>query len=418
MLTMISKTLLQIPSKLAIFNSPTYVFILACLMGFFVTGGGRMCLPVLFKDIASDLNLSLVELGTIWGLDPLAGVFISIPGGMLVDRFGVKRSAFAICMLGGIFCGLRGLATNFGQMAFITFLFGFSAAMTVNVVPKITAIWFRAQHVGLANAVFMVSIYAGQMTATMFSATVFAPLLGGWRNLLFVLAVPAIVLGILWLTTGDRPKSVQQQPSRSEDATLWQLLSHVIRIREVWIMGLVIMSAMGSITAVNGYLPLYLQGQGWSVAESGGALTLMLAVSLVGSIPVIFLSNRLRSLKPMFIVSMLTMGLSLGMLLILNGPSAWLTLAICGLVRSVPPVLVNVFIIEMPEIGSKYTGTAVGLTNTVGMVGGFLIPPLGNALAVIDPGFPILFWAIIPALFIIPVLFVKDRPRPSKTPGK
>lgn len=44
-------------------------------------------MPVLFKEISDDLGLSVAQIGTIWGLDPLAGVFIGLPGGLLADRF-------------------------------------------------------------------------------------------------------------------------------------------------------------------------------------------------------------------------------------------------------------------------------------------------------------------------------------------
>jgi MFS family permease len=80
-----------------------------------IAGLERMGLPVLFKEISSNLNLSLVSIGTIWGMDPLAGIFVSLPGGLLADRFGVKRTLTLVCILAAVFCALRGFSTNFHQ---------------------------------------------------------------------------------------------------------------------------------------------------------------------------------------------------------------------------------------------------------------------------------------------------------------
>ena len=58
-------------------NYKWYVLALSTLSYLFITGIMRMCMPVLFSEISTDLNLSLVQLGTIWGFDPFGGVFVA-----------------------------------------------------------------------------------------------------------------------------------------------------------------------------------------------------------------------------------------------------------------------------------------------------------------------------------------------------
>ena len=64
---------------------PWYILGLTMLTNSLIPGASRMCMPVLFKQISEDLGLSLVYVGVIWGMDPLAGVFIGLPGGLLAD---------------------------------------------------------------------------------------------------------------------------------------------------------------------------------------------------------------------------------------------------------------------------------------------------------------------------------------------
>jgi MFS family permease len=138
-----------------------------------IVGAERMCMPFLFKEISSDLSLSMMEIGTIWGMDPLAGVIVGLPGGWIADRFWVKRTLVVICILFGVFRGLRELSNNFVSMATTMFLFRLVVAMVPSIVPKVTAVWFSGRYIGFTNALINVAWSGGVMTAIRFSATVF-----------------------------------------------------------------------------------------------------------------------------------------------------------------------------------------------------------------------------------------------------
>jgi MFS family permease len=90
-----------------------YILILAALTNTLASAAPGMCLPVLFKEISKDLNLSLVQVGLIWGISALPGIVTSLAGGAVGDRFGPKRILTAGCLLVGLVGGLRGLANNF-----------------------------------------------------------------------------------------------------------------------------------------------------------------------------------------------------------------------------------------------------------------------------------------------------------------
>jgi len=130
-----------------------YVLGLAALTYTCAMGMPRMCMPVLFKEISIDLDLNLVQVGTIWGAEPLASVMTILAGGLLGDRFGVRRVLGIACLLAGGAGALRGISTGFTSLAATTFLFGLMLAfIPVNVV-KTTGIWFSGRHLGLANGI-------------------------------------------------------------------------------------------------------------------------------------------------------------------------------------------------------------------------------------------------------------------------
>jgi sugar phosphate permease len=391
-------------------NYRWYILTLTMLTYSAIVGTERMCMPVLFKKISSDLSLSMVAIGMIWGMDPLAGVFVSLPGGLLADRFGVKRTLIVICILCGVFGGLRGLSDNFVSMAATMFLFGLVVAMVPSIVPKVTAVWFSGRYLGLTNALINVAWSVGAMTGTMFSATVLSTLLGGWRNVLFLYGMPPIIIGLLWLTTGREPdeSELPATPTISE-VPFRQALSQVVRIKEVWIIGLITMAQWGSNTGLIGYLPLYLRGIGWTPIRADSAMTLLSSVGCVGVILLVFLSDRLGTRKGILALSIIIISISLGLLPIAQGSAVWVLLVIGGFLRSGGTALFYILILEIKGVGSTYGGTALGLVNAMGMFGAFFAPPLGNSLADIHLGFPLVFWALLSALALPGFFFVKER---------
>ncbi len=87
------------------------------------------CMPVLFKEISEDLGLSLVQIGSVWAIASLAGVFVSILAGILGDRFGVNRVLSISCLLIGIIGASRGLSDSFLSLMVIMFTYGIMHAI-------------------------------------------------------------------------------------------------------------------------------------------------------------------------------------------------------------------------------------------------------------------------------------------------
>ena len=391
-----------------------YALLLATLTYGAIAGAERLSMPVLFPAIAKDLHLSMVQIGTVWGMDPLAGVFIGLPGGLLVDRFGLKRTLTIVCIFAGIFGALRGFSVDFVTMSVFMFLFGIMAAITPSVVPKVTAVWFDGKQLANANGLLNVAWSLGAVFATMSSATVLAPVLGGWRGVLFLFAIPPVILGLLWWFTGRGPhkpiRTYETVENENETVPFRQALSHVLRIKDVWILGFTLTSYWGANMGFSGYLTLYLEDYlHWSTAAAGGAMTLLSGIGLVGVMPMVWYSNHIGSRKAVIGIAAAVVGVAMAAVPFTAGAALWALIVVGGLLRAGATALSNTMLFEMKGVGGKYAGTAIGLTNTLGMVGAFAAPPIGNALTSISSGAPIYFWAAL-SLATLPLLFfIKER---------
>jgi nitrate/nitrite transporter NarK len=243
----------------------------------------------------------------------------------------------------------------------------------------------------------------------MFSATVFSPHLGGWRNVMFLYGIPAVALGFLWLFTGREPDKTENPELVTTKIPFRQAISHVVRIKEVWLIGLVTLTTWGASMGFMGYLPLYLRNTGWTPAGADSAITIASLFMSIGSIPMVLLSDKLKSRKGVLILSIASLAVGLALLPFASTTGVWLIIIITSFLRSGAGSLFNVMIFETKSVGSNYGGTAIGLANTVSMIGAFLAPPLGNSLVNIDKGLPFIFWSCLAAIGIPLLLLIKTK---------
>ena len=293
------------------------------------------------------------------------------------------------------------------------FLFGLMAAATPSVVPKVTAEWFSGKRLALTNALLNVAWAIGSMVATQFSATTFAPAIGGWRNVLFLYGAPAVVLGFLWLFTGREPDKTENPELRTTRISFRQSLSHVIHIKEVWLIGLVTTMLWGCTMGYIGYLPLYLRNIGWDATSADSTITILSLMMCLGSIPMVLLSDKLNTRKGVLVISIGSVVVFLALLPFVSTTWIWILLAISSFLRSAANSLFNVMIFETPGVGATYGGTAIGLANTVSMIGAFIAPPLGNSLAQYGDGWPFIFWAGLAAASIGIMFLIKTKRNPA-----
>lgn len=393
-----------------------YVLGLAALTHTFAVAIPRMCMPVLFEEISIDLGLSLVQIGVIWGTTSLAGLVSVLTGGLLGDRFGVKKVVGIACFLAGGMGALRGLSIGFMSLAATTFLLGFVSFVIPANATKTAGVWFSGRHLGFANGILGVGMAIGFVVAAMLSATVLSPMLGGWRRVLLLYGVLSAILSVLWFLTVREPAEAVSGSS-GDRLTLGQTLSRVVRFKTVWLIGLVLLGHAGCVQSMLGYLPLYLRDRGWSVASADGTVAGFHGVSMLGVIPLALLSDRLRSRKTVLIPAALITTICIALLSVARDPAVWLLVILAGMFRDGFMAILMSMIIEVKGVGAAYAGTAVALVMTISQFGNFMAAPLGNSFASIYPGLPFVFWGFLALVAPVSLYFVKEE-RWSKKAGK
>ena len=188
-------------------QAKSYRWLILALAAFtftFVVAIPQMSLPVLFAEISADLDLSLVQVGWIWGLGSVLGILVGIVGGSIGDRFGPRRTLAVACVLMGIAGAARGLAGGFTGLAVTSLVTGLAQWSIPMNVHKTCGVWFPREKLGMANGIVSMGMALGFLCGSLLAATVFSPLLGGWRQVLFAYGAVAVLFGIFWWRTQEK----------------------------------------------------------------------------------------------------------------------------------------------------------------------------------------------------------------------
>ncbi len=383
------------------FNWP--ILALLTLTGTFVAAIPMSSMPVLFKEISDDLGLDLVQIGSIWGIANLAGIFVSIIGGVISDRFGLRRLLCLFSILVGITGAMRGLSGNYLILLITVFINGIARLIVPITISKAIGIWFKGPRLGTAMGISAMGMGLGLTLGPLISATVLSPLLGGWRNVMFFYGALSALMGLVWAFSMRGPVPSAEFAETPTRLPLIPLLSRLARIKTLWLISLGLLFRIGCMFGVMGYLPLYLRGQGWDPAVADSTLAVFYALSTTLVIPLSLLSDKLRSRKAIIIPAVVVTTVSVSLLPLASGVAIWVLAMMAGMFLDGFMSIIVTTLLETEGIGPAFSGIALGVIFSVSHIGSVVSPPIGNSLADIAPGVPFFFWAglSLVSLFIL-----------------
>ncbi|MDC7677218.1 MFS transporter [Asticcacaulis machinosus] len=190
----------QAKSRAAAPTKPTHVRYWLIAFLFIITTinyADRSTFSIAGASASEALGLSPVDMGFILSAFGWAYVAAQIPGGALLDRFGVKRVYVGAIALWSIFTAFQGFVGLIGGLSIVgslfvlRFLVGLAEAPSFPGNARIVAAWFPASERGTASAIFNSAQY--------FALVAFAPLMSwlvhdfGWRAVFYVMGALGLV---------------------------------------------------------------------------------------------------------------------------------------------------------------------------------------------------------------------------------
>lgn len=373
-------------------------------------------MSVLFEEISRDLNLSVVQIGSVWGVASFGAIFITPLGGLLCDRLGAKRTIAMMGIISGTIVLLMGASSGFVSLMVTTLIWG---TLSSTIVPAINMAASQASSPSkqaLAQGLIACGAGLGFTLGSLIGATLLSPLLGGWRHVLYFYGTIAIVFSLYWLIRVKVPERIKSGDS-GETVSFRRAFNYLFRLKALWLIGLCFMFYQCCVIGMQGYLPYFLQNVGWDVATASSALAAFMAISTIGAIPLSILSDRTGSRKILLQATLLTSIVGVGLMSIVHNEMLWVLVALAGIFYGVAPALYTTLCIETKEVGIAYSGTAVGIMLGIANVGKAFAPPIGNSLADISTtiAWPFIFWAALGIIGSVILVFIKETGRRAES---
>lgn len=387
------------------------VLAISVLVFTFAFGFGWTYIVMLVAPVLTDLELELSSWGALWSAISFGTLVSALIGGMLGDRYGVRRVVgLGVCLMGVTLLG-RATATSFGAFYVWMFLFGVALALTFPNVPKALGMWFSRQEFGMANGATQAGYGAGAALAAVLTPLMIGTV-GGWRTLTTILGAITVGIGVLWFLT-VRDRTVAAADNAGEESTAEALgalaaVRQVLKVRDVWVLAVCYMLFLGGYIGIIGYAPTYFADiQGMTSAAAGFVISLFLWAYVAGALVLPSVSDRVGLRKAFYFPGMFVAGVCMVAAAYVLGTPLLAVAVVWGFFAGVAPIAFAVPL-EMDGVGPSLAGSAVGVAITAGFLGGMLAPILGMWLVDVAPVFGFWFWGATYMLSAVLFMLLKE----------
>jgi NNP family nitrate/nitrite transporter-like MFS transporter len=358
--------------------------------------------------ISKTLALTPAEKGLMVATPTLAGAFLRVVNGLLVDRIGPKLSGAIsqlIVIAGLLTAYLMGIDSFAGTLA-LGVILGFAGASFAIALP-LASRWYPAEHQGKAMGL------AGMGNSGTVLASLFAPILAkmfGWNAVLGLACIPLSVVFIAYMLMA------KDAPNPPAPKKLVEYLQPLKLADAWWLMGFYLVT-FGGFVGLAASLPIYFTDQfgltpimaGYCTAACvfAGSLVRPMGGALADAI------GGLKALTMVFIVAALALA---GVAFATTLPAALVLFVIAMLAFGTG----NGSVFQLvPQRFQAEIGVMTGLVGMAGGVGGFyLASSLGLAkqfTGSFASGF--LIFAGLALLALIGVMLVKTKWRTTWKTG-
>lgn len=383
--------------------SPYRWVVLACVCGVcFMANYMQYQVSVWGVVVMEGLGIQVAELQTLMLMPMVAAIFLAIPAGGLADRFGVKKIVCVGLSLATIAGFLRVFCLESFSVQMISMLgLGFGMACLNANMPKILGTWFKEKMtfaVGVFYAVSCVAIVCAQSVSVLF---------GDLYTTYMVAAIALLVVCVCWFAFAKNHPVGERVP---ESEPITKYLGTVVKNKNVWLIAATYALTMASTTGLGTIFPTILQvARGYSM-ELAGALS---AVGTIGSffaciVGPIYVQKRGKN-KPFLIITTLVGAVTMAAIWWVQlGASLWAIMIVNAFLTACSGPIIESMVFQLPDVGSKYAGSAGGIVTTVGLASSYVIPIVVSA--VLGENFMVLMmvYAAVFALSALTIAFLPE----------
>jgi ACS family glucarate transporter-like MFS transporter len=406
----------------------------------FIAYTQRLNIAVSADSMMSELEIDKVQMGLVFAFYTWGYALFQLPGGLLGQRFGLRRTLALAAALWSVMTFLTGFlpgtlpgtgATLIGGLAGVRFLLGVLQAPLYPITAGAICNWFPVARWAFPNGALSTALTLGAA----FTPLLVSPLLVemGWRKAFYVTGLLPLVAAAVWWWYGrDFPeehphanaaeraliRAGRAPPGGPRPRRAWLRL---LRNRETLLLAASYLSMNYVFYIFTDWFPTYLrQERGFSVLEGGLLASLPFVAGAIGAALGGEICDRLcRRIGPRWGCRAPAMtGLLLVALLLCAGalaPNPYLAAALLALCFGCTQLTEGAYWAGQTYVAGPDTAAGTGVLNTGGNLGGVLSSPIIGALAQHAGWLPALLSGSLVAVLAAALwLFIRaDRPLPG-----
>jgi MFS transporter, ACS family, glucarate transporter len=382
----------------------------------------RLAIAVAGPQIQEQLHIRPERWGWVLGAYVLAYGFFEIPSGAMGDRRGRRTELTRIVAWWSAFTALTGWCRNFLQLVSVRFLFGTGAAGAYPNIAGVIAEWFPSRERARAQGVVWAASRLGGAIAPLLIVPLIAHV--GWRSVFFLLGVVGFCWAALWRwwfhdSPADQPHITEEELAELQAATPadsahrgvpWRRL---LSMRQLWLISLAYGCYGWGSWFYYSWFPVWMvRGAGFSVAQMGffAAFPFLMGVvgNLVGGQLSDFLVARIglrNGYRVITCISLITTALLLLLMAVVHNRRAVVILSTAGF--GVMDLMLPAAWAMCVLIGGRYGGTATGIMNTAGNLGGLSCTLLFGYAVRAFGSYNVPVYAVAAMVFVSAILFAR-----------
>jgi MFS family permease len=185
--------------------------------------------PPLIPSIIEEFNLTNAEAGLLMSIVLVPGIFLSLPAGLFVERYGVRQVGFAslVCVVLG--CFVTATANSFMMVLAGRLILGLGGSFVIPTTATIIPQWFTRKELGKAMGIYGINMPFA--TAIAFPSASVSMLAYGWRFPFYIgLAIGITATAVFMAVVKDGPFTGHKRKANARQA---------IGNFEIWKVGLV-----------------------------------------------------------------------------------------------------------------------------------------------------------------------------------
>jgi len=236
-------------------------------------------LPPILTLIVKELKLTHSQAGLLMSLFALPAIFLSIPGGLLSDYYGIRKIGIVSLVLMIVGTLIVALSDTFLKVSIGRLLSGVGAVILSILASQLLSQWFVGREIATAMGIYNTAMPVG----TIICFSTFG-ILGenlGWRVPIFVTTTVSTMVLIVFLLL-YRSASDDRSERKENNGKQWRDILSNLRMTgiSIWLVGFSWMWFNAAVISFTTFAPDFFVSKGYEIGLAGFLTSLLMWGSL------------------------------------------------------------------------------------------------------------------------------------------